>query len=67
MSRSLGCHFRQRWEREKASAAADKVSPSMAWHMPMKKFNIVVANLEHDTNVSPFVRMAEDLQVRPVM
>ena len=31
--------------------------------MPMTKFNIVVTNLEHDTNVSPFVRMAEDLQV----
>ena len=32
--------------------------------MPLTKFNIVVTNLEHDTNVTPFVRMAEDLQVR---
>ena len=31
--------------------------------MPLAKFNLVVTNLEHDTNVSPFVRMAEDLQV----
>ena len=31
--------------------------------MPLTKFNIVVTNLEHDTNVTPFVRMAEDLQV----
>ena len=67
MSRSLGYRFRQRWQCEKDSEAADKASPSMAWHMPMKKFNIVVTNLEHDTNVSPFVRMAEDLQVHPIM
>ena len=63
MSRSLGYHFRERWQHEKNNGVGNKSSPSMGWYMPANKFNLVVTNLEHDTNVSPFVRMAEDLQV----
>ena len=60
MARSLGSHFKNLWVKENAT---EKSIPSGPWQMPRKKFNIVVTNLEHDTNVSPFVRMAEDLEV----
>ena len=63
IARSLGCHFRDMWENEKKGKSVDNSSPTMAWCKPMEKYNIIVTNLEHDTNVSPFVRMAEDLRV----
>ena len=64
MARSLGSHFKNLWEKENAT---EKSIPSGPWQMPRKKFNIVVTNLEHDTNVSPFVRMAEDLEVNSIV
>ena len=64
MARSLGSHFKNLWVKENAT---EKSIPSGPWQMPRKKFNIVVTNLEHDTNVSPFVRMAEDLEVNSIV
>ena len=63
MARSLGSHFKNLWEKEKSAKSEQCSAPAGAWKMPMKKYNLVVTNLEHDTNVSPFVRMAEDLEV----
>ena len=51
------------WQNEKSNRASDSSVTTGPWHMPLTKFNLVVTNLEHDTNVSPFVRMAEDIQV----
>ena len=56
-------HFRELWDHEKHSSGTNKSLPAGPWQMPLTKLNLVVTNLEHDTNVSPFVRMAEDLQV----
>ena len=64
MARSLGSHFKNLLVKENAT---EKSIPSGPWQMPRKKFNIVVTNLEHDTNVSPFVRMAEDLEVNSIV
>ena len=63
MARSLGSHFKNLWEKEKSAKSDQCSAPAGAWQMPLKKYNLVVTNLEHDTNVSPFVRMAEDLEV----
>ena len=63
ISRSLGSHFKDLWEKEHNSSASNCELPVGPWQMPTPKYNIVVTNLEHDTNVSPFVRMAEDLKV----
>ena len=64
ISRSLGSHFKNLWEKERSSNTTNNQLPTGPWQMPLTKFNIIVTNLEHDTNVTPFVRMAEDLQVR---
>ena len=64
MARSLGSYFKNLWAKENTT---DKSIPSGPWQMPRKKFNIVVTNLEHDTNVSPFIRMAEDLEVNSIV
>ena len=63
IARSLGSHFKEMWDKEKSNQAGDFSRPTGPWQMPLPKYNVVVTNLEHDTNVSPFVRMAEDLQV----
>ena len=62
IARSLGNHFKELWEKE-YDKSRDSSAPKGPWQMPISKYNVVVTNLEHDTNVSPFVRMAEDLKV----